>query len=269
MSVATESDVDQLIEEFKINGFIVIEDFIPIDLLDRITEAWLPIRDREIERQGDNPNRGANRYAIDIPLERPFVDPEIFDHPALVKLFKSFLGEEYIFQDYSSLTPFPGAVYQRWHRDVELLFPGLMTPPVMVAFRIPLCDATEENGSIEVLPGSHYIADKEVCYSMSNERRGKWFDHVLGDDSNRIGNYYPVRLNVKRGTIWLFDLRLFHRGTPNVSDHPRDDLIMHFSRPWFFSGKPHDRIEDTMPRELWDGLSAHARQVMRYKRIAG
>ena len=168
MREAAESNSDQLIEEFKINGFIVIEDFIPIDVLDRIYAAWLPIRDREIKRQGNNPNRGLNRYAIDLPPERPFVDPAIFDHPTLVKLFKSILGEDYIFQDYSSLTPFPGAVYQRWHRDVELLFPELMTPAIMVALRIPLVDATEETGSIEVLPGSHYIADKEVCHSLNN-----------------------------------------------------------------------------------------------------
>ncbi len=267
MSVAAEINSDQLIEEFKINGFIVIEDFIPIDILDRIYAAWLPIRDREIERQGSNPNRGPNRYAIDVPLERPFVDPEIFDQPALVKLFESFLGEEYIFQNYSSITPFPGAVYQRWHRDVEPLFPGLMTPPIMVAFRIPLVNATEENGSIEVLPGSHYIADKEVGYSINNGRRGKWFDHVLGEDTNRIGNYYPVRLNVKRGSIWLFDLRLLHRGTPNVSDHPRDDLIMHFSHPWFYSGKTLEPTEDTIPCELRDSLSDHARQVMRVRKF--
>ncbi len=269
MSLATEIDTDQLIEEFKINGFIVIEDFIPTDILGRIYEAWLPIRDREIERQGDNPNRGPDRYAIDIPLVLPFVDPEIFDHPALVKLFESVLGEDYIFQDYSSLTPFPGAVYQRWHRDLEPLFPGMMTPTIRVALRIPLVSSTEENGSIEVLPGSHYIADKEVCYSSIDGKRGKWFDHVLGEGPNRTGNYYPLRLNVKRGSIWVFDLRLFHRGTPNVSDQPRDDLIMHFSRPWFYSGKPIAPMEDTIPRELWDSLSDHARQVMRLKRITG
>ena len=265
MSIATELDSDQLIEEFKINGFIVIEDFIPVNVLDRIYEAWLPIRDRKIDRQGGNPNRGPNRYAIDVPLARPFVDPEIFDHRALVKLFESVLGDDYIFQDYSSLTPFPGSVYQQWHRDVEPLFPGLMTPPIMIALRIPLVDATEENGSIEVLPGSHYIADKEVCHSLIDGRRGKWFDHVLGEGPNRLGNYYPVRLNVKRGTIWLFDLRLFHRGMPNVSDHPRDDLIMHFSRPWFYSGKPLESMDDKNPDELRDSFSDHARQVMRVK----
>ena len=68
MSVSTQYNIDQLVEEFKINGFVVIEDFISSEILDRIDEAWIPIRDREIERQGDDPNRGPNRYAINIPI---------------------------------------------------------------------------------------------------------------------------------------------------------------------------------------------------------
>jgi ectoine hydroxylase-related dioxygenase (phytanoyl-CoA dioxygenase family) len=267
MSLATQYNTDQLIEEFKINGYIVLEDFISSDVIDRICEAWIPIRDREIERQGDDPNRGLKRYAILIPFEHPFLDPEIFEHPTLVKLFENVLGEDYVCQSYNSNTPFPGSVYQRWHRDVELIFPGLMTPTISVAIRIPLVDTTEENGSIEVLPSSHYIADEEVCYKEIDGRRGKWFDHVLGEGPNRIGGYYPIRLNVKRGTIWLYDPRLFHRGTPNVSDHSRDELSMGFSRPWFYNDKRRGKSEKNISRALWDSFSDHAQKVMRLKKI--
>ena len=102
MSVATQYNCDQLIEEFKINGFIILEDFISDDKLDRIYEAWIPIRDREIERQGNDPNRGPNRYSVILPLEAPFVDPDIFEHPTLVKLFENVLGEDYICRDFNS-----------------------------------------------------------------------------------------------------------------------------------------------------------------------
>lgn len=142
MSIATQYDTNQLIEEFKINGFVVLEDFISSDVLDRIYEAWVPIRDREIERQADDPNRGTNRYAILIPNERPFVNPEIFEDPTLVKLIEKVLGDDYVCQNYNSNTPFPGSVYQRWHRDLPPIFPGLMTPTISVAIRIPLVDTT-------------------------------------------------------------------------------------------------------------------------------
>ena len=32
-------DVDQLLEEWRINGFVVFEDLIPTDTIDRIREA--------------------------------------------------------------------------------------------------------------------------------------------------------------------------------------------------------------------------------------
>ena len=195
------------------------------------------------------------------------MDPDIFEHPVLVKIFENVLGDDYVCQNYGSNTPFPGSVYQKWHSDVELIFPGLMIPTITVALRIPLVDATEDNGSIEVLPSSHYIADKEVCYKEIDGRRGKWFDHILGEGPNRIGRYYPVRLNVKRGTVWLYDPRLLHRGTPNVSEHSRDELSMGFSRPWFYNEKRRNAKEHSIPRDLWDSLSDHARQVMRLKRV--
>lgn len=267
MNVTTEYNVDQLIEEFKINGFVVFDDLIPPETLYRICEAWLPIRDRGIEIQGDNPNRGTNRYCILIPFECPFVDPDIFDHPDLVKFFDNVLGDDYVCDHFQSNTPLLGSEYQRWHRDGALIFPGLMTPTFNVILRIPLVDATEENGSIEVLPSSHYIADEEVCYKEIEGRSGKWFDPIFGEGSDRNGSYYPIRLNVKRGSVWLCDPRVIHRGTPNLSDHSRDELSMGFSRPWLFSPLLHENTEKNFPRDLWESLSDHARQVMRWQRV--
>ncbi len=267
MSVATEYNVDQLVEEYKINGFVTFEDLIPQEVIDRIYEAWIPIRDREIERQGDNPNRGPNRYCINIPFEHPFLDSNIFDHPSLVKFFESVLGADYVCEHFDSNTPFPGSEYQKWHRDVAMLFPGLMTPAINVALRIPLVDATEENGSIEVIPSSHYIADEEVCNKEIEGRRGKWYDNIFGEGPNRKGSYYPVHLNVKRGSVWICDPRVFHRGTPNVSDHSRDELSMGFSRPWLFNPWLHENTEKYFPRDLWNSLSDHGRQVMRLQRV--
>ena len=50
MSQTTTYDIDQLMQEWRINGFVVFEDLIPVEKLDRILEAWIPIRDRDIER---------------------------------------------------------------------------------------------------------------------------------------------------------------------------------------------------------------------------
>ena len=84
MGLDTKYDIDQMMEEWRINGFVVFDDLIPTEIIDRILEAWIPIRDRDIERQGKYPPRGYHRYNVRVPFKRPFVDPVIFEHPALV-----------------------------------------------------------------------------------------------------------------------------------------------------------------------------------------
>ena len=47
-----EFDIDRLMQEWRINGFVVFEDFIPLETIDRIRQAWVSIRNNGIEKQG-------------------------------------------------------------------------------------------------------------------------------------------------------------------------------------------------------------------------
>ncbi len=259
MSLATKYDIDQLMQEWRINGFVVFEDLIPLETIDRIREVWIPIRDRDIERQGEYPSRGRLRYNVRVPFERPFVDPGIFEQPALVEFLERVLGPDYIWSHFDSNIPLPGTDYQKWHRDDgAALFPGVPTPAYAVAVKFPLVDTSEENGSTEIIPCTQYIADKDLLTDL---------DTVFGAGANRRGRYYPIRLNLQKGSLSVQDGRPFHRGTPNRSDQPRDELCMGFCRPWLFSRWQHEYTEKHFPRDLWESLSEHARQVLRWHRV--
>ena len=52
-----------------------------------------------------------------VPFRRPFVDPEIFEHPALVAFLEAVLGKDYVWPHFDSNIPLPGTDYQSWHRD--------------------------------------------------------------------------------------------------------------------------------------------------------
>ena len=259
MNRAHHYDIDQLMQEWRINGFAVFEDFIPVEKIDRILEAWGPIRDLDIERQGEYPVRGRFRYNVRVPFERPFVDPEIFEHPALVEFLERALGPDYVWSHFDSNIPLPDTDYQRWHRDgAPTVAPGLMMKAFTVGVKFPLVDTSEENGSFEVIPCTQYIADEDLRTDL---------DAVLGAGENSRGNYYPTRLNLKKGSLWVQDGRAFHRGTPNRSDRPRDELCMAFCQPWVFSNWLHEYTENHFPQDLWEGLSDHARQVLRWQRV--
>ena len=259
MSLDTKYDINQMMEEWRINGFIVFEDLIPTETIDRILEAWIPIRDRDIERQGKYPPRGYHRYNVRVPFERPFVEPGIFEHPALVAFLERVLGPDYVWTHFDSNIPLPGTDYQRWHRDGKAsLFPGIKTPAFSVGVKFPLVDTNEENGSFEVIPGTQYVGEEGLPTNLND---------VFGEGLNRRGNYHPVRLNLKKGSLWVQDPRNFHRGTPNRSDHPRDELCMAFSVPWLFSQWLHEYTEKHFPRDLWESLPPHAQKVLKWQRV--
>ena len=90
-----------------------------------------------------------------------------------------------------------------------------MTEPMPAHYlivNVALADVTEENGSIELWPGSHL--------TMSN---------TLGEDikvdpefvKSRRQTDPPVRGNTAKGSVLIRDNRLWHRGTPNRSTDPR------------------------------------------------
>jgi hypothetical protein len=256
--MSREFDVNRLMQEWRINGFVVFEGLIPLEKIDRIRQAWMPIRDDGIKQHGQG-NASKHRYNIGVPFESPFVDEEIFEHPALVEFLERVLGPDYVCAGFDSNTPFPGSEYQSWHRDCYSLFPGLMTPAYQLGVKFPLVDTCEENGSFEVIPCTQHVADEDLQTEL---------DDVIGAGVNRRAQYHPIRLNLKKGSLWVHDARVYHRGTPNRSDHSRDELGMSFCRPWLFSKHMlQGYTEPHFPRKLRDGLSPHAQQVLRYQRV--
>tara|TARA_Y100000588_G_scaffold25359_1_gene25207 strand:+ start:3061 stop:3840 length:780 start_codon:yes stop_codon:yes gene_type:complete len=254
-----EYDVDQLLEEWRINGLVVFESLIPEETVDKIREAWVPLRQAGVREQGPEPVRGTGRYNVRVPFHRPFVDPDIFEHPSLVAFLEGALGEDYVWNHFDSNIPIETCRdYQQWHRDTQIPFPGLMTPSYTVGVKFPLVDTDEQNGSIEVLPGTQFVSDTDLQSDL---------DRVFGKGDARRGHYSSIRLNLKKGSLWIHDARIFHRGTPNLSDVPRDELCMAMSRPWLFNKWQYEHTEPHFPRDLWESLSDHAKQVLRRQRV--
>jgi hypothetical protein len=110
-------------------------------------------------------------------------------------------------------------------------------------------ETSEENGSIEVLPCTQYLADPEL------EPR---YDDVL-----KRGHFPSShRLNLKKGSMWVQDVRTLHRGTPNPSDQPRPELVVCYCRSWFAIGH---YVE--MPQAAYDALSERGKKLLSRRHI--
>lgn len=110
-----------------------------------------------------------------------------------------------------------------------------------------------------MIPCTQYVGDDELPEEL---------DDLLGRGPNDGSTFRSRRLDLKRGALWVHDNRVLHRGTPNRSNRPRDELCMAMSRPWVFNAWQHEFTKGHFPRELWESLPDHARQVLRRQRLA-
>jgi ectoine hydroxylase-related dioxygenase (phytanoyl-CoA dioxygenase family) len=265
-SIQPTYDLDLKVAELRINGYVVFEDLIPVATIDRMREAFIPlletIRGRETElssverghpRTGKGRLQHPNRYTLTLPWVPPFADSAVYEHPVLLAFLERYWNtDDFKITCYHSNNPYPGSIHQRWHRDIPLVTPniGLQTCPHF-GIKFPLVDTSEENGSIEVMPATQYLADPAL------ERR---YDEVL------LQGHFPSahRLNLKKGSVWVQDPRTLHRGTPNCSAGPRPELVICYSRSWF--SVTHG-LE--MTQAEFDKLSERGEQLLRQSRIVG
>ena len=230
-------DFDLKLAEFRINGYVTLEQMIPHDVIDLIAGAFMPMLERVRERETElsKVERGdlesglgkqqlKHRYTMTVPWRAPFTDPAVFEHPVILEFLDRYWGhDDYVVCCYHSNTPYPGTETQHWHRDTGLArdipHTPLATVPA-VGVKFPLVDTNVENGSIEVLPCTQHLVDAEL------ESR---YDDILcrGDFG------HAVRLNLKKGSMWIQDIRTLHRGTRNTSSTPRPEIVVCYSQPWF------------------------------------
>ena len=254
-----EYDPQLKLAEFKINGFTLFEDLVAAAKIDGLCAAFMPllehVRARETEigaaevgdlRAGKGRMQLASRYTLNWPLDPPFLDPEIYANPVILGFLESYWEtDDFQITCLHSNNPWPGSTLQRWHRDTKLLTPGIGNPRhPHFGVKIPLVDTSEENGSIEVLPCTQYLAEADL--------EGRYDELLCRGDFDA----HPRRLDMRRGTFWVQDPRALHRGTPNTSDGPRPELVICYSLSWFRIGR---RVE--IHRESFEQLTDRGKKL--------
>ncbi|HVE13152.1 MAG TPA: phytanoyl-CoA dioxygenase family protein [Elusimicrobiota bacterium] len=172
----------------------------------------------------------AGRYAAVLPFEGPFLEPALFDPPALRGLLEGLLGPDYRIGSLETVIAEPGAYEQHQHLDGALRFDTALggkkapfagdlsgLPPHAVTLCVPLCEVTEENGPTAIWAGSHREALRAKPSSEAAIRRKYRQERVAG----------PL------GRAFFFDYRVFHCGTANLTREARPVLMLVFCRPWF------------------------------------
>jgi ectoine hydroxylase-related dioxygenase (phytanoyl-CoA dioxygenase family) len=115
----------------------------------------------------------------------------------------------------------PGAIGQPWHQDSYYFH---FEPDRQIGVWIAVTAATEDNGPLWVLPGSH----REAVHQHVPDRRPdanigymEIVDHDMSDE---------VCVLMEPGDVLLFDSHLMHRSKDNRSDGARAAMVYHYAQ---------------------------------------
>ena len=115
------------------------------------------------------------------------------------------------------------------------------SPPPACTCNFAMQDLTFENGPIRQVP--HMQNTRSPFVPLADEPEWMRLSTVL----------------VPAGSVIMRDVRCWHGGTPNLSDAPRALPNAEFLAPWF-----HEQLRRTMPRDLYESLSAHGQLTCRF-----
>jgi len=252
-----QEKLDTMVDLVKANGYVVIENVIPKEQIAEVRAAFDPLFDEFIARKGYN--TGKNRAQMFLPFQAPYNDDNIVANPIAMQIIDRVLGDDHRCIYFASDTPMPGADYQNVHCDVMPLFDDLSIPlPIYnLVLNIPLVDVTEENGPLEIWPGgTHHNADRANHDTLDGSVNPHL--HIV-----RAAPYMPsVRVLMPAGSIVIRDIRVWHRGTPNVSDDRRTNLAFIYAKSWYGYGS-----SISIPQETYDGMSERAKRLFRFEKI--
>jgi ectoine hydroxylase-related dioxygenase (phytanoyl-CoA dioxygenase family) len=225
----------------------VLKELIPTAVIDAWNAAFQPLLAEAVAREGDEPNRGANRYYVTLPFQDLWADPAIVDNDAIMAVLEELVGADGVLCQLATDTPLLGSEHQDLHRDTQLLFPesGAETPPYQLAVNFPLVDVTEEMGPMEYAPGTHMLSKDEGMARVTS------------------GDIPLVRAYMNRGDVMIRDVRHIHRGTPNRSAAPRPMVVIGYSRRWLFRPEVNVRV----PAEVLARLPDRARRWLRFNPV--
>ncbi len=218
-------DIDEAAASFHRDGFIMIKNVLSPEQVDFLNQGMDAVTQEMLqadpERKG---NRGSLRYSIANQIHRPQWQ-QLIDVPAVIKILtKIWDNDDFTCMGLGGDFCLPGCEYQPLHSDMED-FTRLHTPLNLIHFRdLPCpfvvvnflcCDFTLENGPTRFIPFSHRSRAKIPTL----EREPHWMKNMV--------------FTAPKGTALIRDLRTWHGGTPNRSQHLRAMASCGYYAPWF------------------------------------
>ena len=238
-------DTGDRINDLEEKGYCVLPLHFARPLIDACRKAVWPVLLAHVERH--EPNRGTHRHFFPMPFEPPCFAPEFFFDDTILRIVRGTMDDRVVADQWGCDVPLEGSGYQGVHVDYSRpLFgeaPDLFLPPYMLVVSFGLSRIAGDNGPIEIAPGTHRLPRAEALRAV---------------EAGEI-QLQPVGLEV--GDVLIRHPWALHRGSPNTTPIPRALVTIRYVRRWYADDS---RDVTTVPRAVWDTLTAEQQRAMRF-----
>ncbi|WWC88373.1 uncharacterized protein L201_003284 [Kwoniella dendrophila CBS 6074] len=229
--VLTASNLYEAVAAFHRDGLVVLDNAIPVQIIDKLNDRMMIDTDRIVKGtvKGVHWNQGieCGNLSQVPPLEKGYMFPEIYANKSASTVLTNILGPKPELHYVRSNTLIGHAPErQDVHKDIK----GKHLPvPTAIAMNVCLIDAHAKNGSTEVWLGTH----REQSFDDFVDPTLKSGDVKKSSLEKRKLVRPPIQPNLKKGSLVLRDLRLWHAGMNNETDDIRVMLALVYSASWY------------------------------------
>ncbi|RKU30280.1 hypothetical protein C6497_04795 [Candidatus Poribacteria bacterium] len=149
--------------------------------------------------------------------------------PELLDVVGSLIGQEIFAHpqfNFRAKLPKQAITVIPWHQDLAYLNPDEAADTLVVNVWLPLAQAHEENGCMQVIRGSHKF--DLIAHNFHEQTPGHTGGKGISEQELPPGDIITTELDV--GDILLTSERVVHRGLPNTSETVRWSVDTRYSQ---------------------------------------
>lgn len=211
---------DGQIAEFSEDGYLIVHglfDEEEIDLLYRIGKSDHALAQEAGERL--DAAGGVSKLALRGELREDIYSAFVRCHRIVNSMEQLLGGEVYHYHHKMMMKePYVGGAWE-WHQDYGYWYNNGFLFPYLASCMIAVDRATQENGCLQVIKGSHHLG--RIDHGRTGDQTGADTDRVEAI----LQQMEKVYVEMEPGDAVFFLCNLLHRSDQNRSEHPRWGLI--------------------------------------------
>lgn len=238
------------LEEFAERGFVILRDVLSPEGVNEIRTALQPYLD--LGYDGRNDFEGERTQRVYSLVGRGPSFAATAEHPEILSLVDALLTPGYLLTASQAICIHPGETPQPIHFDDEFYMLARPRAPVSLSTIWALDDFHSENGSTEIVEGSHRWSDSDLRDAGIR---------TIGFSSETQPDIKTTPVEMTAGSVLFFSGTLLHRGGANQSNGTRHAMSHQYCEPW---ARQQENFTLSVPRERTRTLSPRLRALLGY-----